>query len=203
MVKGERTTGAKRLPRAERGRQLLDTARRMVHDEGTEAITLARVAEEAGVSKPIAYRHFLSREGLLAALYRDFEDSQTRMLHAALATAPATLEDVARVVAEAFIGCAVAAGPEVGPITAALSGSAELEAVLSQCRRRHRLELRRAFAPFSELDDDDGEALLTALLGAADTLAQAAAQGSIAQERATTALYRLIKDSLAARRQEN
>jgi len=33
--------------------------------EGSEALTLARVGDAAGVSKPVVYDHFTTRHGLL------------------------------------------------------------------------------------------------------------------------------------------
>ena len=68
---------SKRLPRDERRRQLLETAAAIVRAEGTDALTLARVAEQAGVTKPVAYEHFETRAGLLVALYRHFDARQT------------------------------------------------------------------------------------------------------------------------------
>ena len=58
----------RRLTREQRARQLLDVAWALVGDEGTDALTLGRLAEAAGVTKPVAYDHFVTRNGLLAAL---------------------------------------------------------------------------------------------------------------------------------------
>ena len=59
----------RRLTREQRARQLLDVAWALVGEEGTDALTLGRLAEAAGVTKPVAYDHFVTRNGLLAALY--------------------------------------------------------------------------------------------------------------------------------------
>ncbi|WIX82750.1 helix-turn-helix domain-containing protein [Amycolatopsis carbonis] len=47
----------------ERHGQVLDTAAAVVGTEGADALTLARVAEQAGVTKPIVYGHFETRAG--------------------------------------------------------------------------------------------------------------------------------------------
>src|SRR5687767_16006033 len=60
-----RTAPAKKLSKAERRKQLLETAHVIVRDEGTDALTLGYLAERAGVTKPIAYGHFETRAGLL------------------------------------------------------------------------------------------------------------------------------------------
>ncbi|NQD94392.1 helix-turn-helix transcriptional regulator, partial [Pseudomonas sp. CrR25] len=67
----------RRLPRDERQRQLLDVAWRLIREEGTEALTLGRLAEQAGVTKPVVYDHFGTRAGLLAVLYQEFDARQT------------------------------------------------------------------------------------------------------------------------------
>ncbi|MBN2992365.1 helix-turn-helix transcriptional regulator, partial [Pseudomonas cedrina subsp. fulgida] len=51
----------RRLSREDRSRQLLDVAWQLVRDEGTEALTLGRLAELAGVTKPVVYDHFVTR----------------------------------------------------------------------------------------------------------------------------------------------
>lgn len=61
-------------PQNARGRRtreaLLSAARRLVEERGFEAVTLAAVAEAAGVSHRALYLHFHSRSDLLTTLYR-------------------------------------------------------------------------------------------------------------------------------------
>ena len=57
-----------RLPRAERREQLLDVTKRIVGESGLHAVSIDRVAREAGVSRPIIYEHFNDLNGLLSAL---------------------------------------------------------------------------------------------------------------------------------------
>ena len=75
-------TPRRRLSREDRLRQLLDMSWRVIRDEGTDALTLGRLAERAGVTKPVVYDHFGTREGLLTALYRDFDARQTATMTA-------------------------------------------------------------------------------------------------------------------------
>jgi len=58
-----------RLPRAERSTQLLDVAEQVFLERGYAATSMDDVAERAGVSKPVLYDHFGSKEGLLVATY--------------------------------------------------------------------------------------------------------------------------------------
>jgi AcrR family transcriptional regulator len=174
----------KRMSKAERGRQLLDVAWSMVSEKGTDALTLADLAEAAGVSKPIAYNHFGTRSGLLAALYHDFDAVQTAAMHKALAVNATSMTSAVDVVSAAYVDCAMTAGPRVSAIVAALAGSKDLEDVYAACRSRHHEEMRRAFAPFTALEGARGEAAVTAMLGAADALAQAAAEGRLTRDLA-------------------
>src|SRR5689334_13006179 len=66
--KQARTEANKRLSKTERRAQLLAVARDIVRESGSDALTLASLAERAGVTRPIAYEHFETRAGLLVAL---------------------------------------------------------------------------------------------------------------------------------------
>jgi AcrR family transcriptional regulator len=59
-----------RVSRKERTSQLLDVALGLIIEHGYGAVTMAAVAERAGVSKPIVYRSYPNRAALLAALLR-------------------------------------------------------------------------------------------------------------------------------------
>ncbi|MEO3845780.1 TetR/AcrR family transcriptional regulator [Streptomyces sp. CNZ287] len=66
-------------PRAERAdaarnrRLLLDTARRMIAEEGAENVTMDGLAERAGVGKGTVYRRFRTRAGIFVALLDEEE----------------------------------------------------------------------------------------------------------------------------------
>ncbi len=55
---------------------LLDAARRMAEESGFETVTLAAVAERAGVSHRALYLHFGSRSELLVTLYRHLGEAE-------------------------------------------------------------------------------------------------------------------------------
>jgi AcrR family transcriptional regulator len=57
-----------RLPREQRRAQLLDITKAIVGEDGLHAVSIDRVAREAGVSRPIVYEHFGELGGLLKAL---------------------------------------------------------------------------------------------------------------------------------------
>lgn len=59
---------ATRLPREVRREQVLDAALRLIGREGFAAATIARVAEEAEIAKPVVYSLFETQEGMQHAL---------------------------------------------------------------------------------------------------------------------------------------
>src|SRR5256885_7893094 len=76
-----RTVESARLPRADRRDALLDAASALLVDGDVDAVSMETVAERAGVSRPLVYKHFANRGELLAALY----DREAALLHAELA----------------------------------------------------------------------------------------------------------------------
>ena len=54
----------------DRRRQLLDVAAALLVDAGAGAVTMERLADRAGVSKALPYRHFPDADAVLVALYR-------------------------------------------------------------------------------------------------------------------------------------
>ena len=64
------TRDARRL---ERRAELLDAATRVVRREGPAA-SMDQIAAEAGISKPIVYRHFRDRDDLVAGVAQRFAD---------------------------------------------------------------------------------------------------------------------------------
>lgn len=56
------------MPRADRRDQLVATAEQVFLTSGVAAASMDEVAERAGVTKPVLYDHFGSKDGLLAAV---------------------------------------------------------------------------------------------------------------------------------------
>ncbi|MBC8103084.1 MAG: TetR/AcrR family transcriptional regulator [Cytophagales bacterium] len=180
------------MTKEQRREQLLNTAHEIIRSEGTDALTLAHVAEKAGVSKPIAYEHFGSRDGLLIALYRDYDERQTRAMRDALKASGKTMEDVVSILGATYVDCAVSCGPEYGAIAAALSATEEMEGLLQSCRDSFAGECQEAIAPFVTLPGQESRVILVGVLGAAEALSQAAAAGRLSRAEAVAALSRVM-----------
>lgn len=181
----------RRLSRDERQRQLLDVAWHLVREEGTEALTLGRLAEQAGVTKPVVYDHFGTRAGLLAALYQNYDARQNTLMDAALEASEPTLTAKARVIAECYVECVLAQGSEIPGVAAALAGSPEMERIKREYTLAFMEKCRGVLVPYA-----DGATLVSAslwaMLGAAETLSYAAATGEITPAQAKDELFEAI-----------
>jgi AcrR family transcriptional regulator len=60
----------RRMPRAERERQMMAVAEEVFVERGYVATSMDEIAERVGVSKPMLYEYFGSKEGLLVACIR-------------------------------------------------------------------------------------------------------------------------------------
>ena len=183
--------GRVRLTRAARHRQLVDVAWRIVRELGTDALTLGRVAQMAGVTKPVVYDQFGTRNGLLAALYREFDDRQAAVIDAAVAASCPALENKAELVAASYIDCVLLQGREIPDVIAALSGSAELEKIKREYHLAFIEKCRGIFAPFAH-SGTISASRLWAMLGAAEAVSHAAAIGDLTPEQAANELSRVI-----------
>lgn len=185
----------RRLSREARTRQLLDAAWQLIADEGTDALTLIHLSEVAGVTKPLVYDHFGSRNGLLAALYEDYDVRQTALFDAAVAAAEPTREAKARTIAISYVNCVLTQGRDIAEVLAALSGSPELSAVK---HRYQQLFIDKCSALLAPFVGPRGltKAGLWGLLGAADALANAAVAGDIGTTEAAGELQSALLDLL-------
>lgn len=98
--------GRRTEERAARRERYLDAALKVIREDGPSA-SMVTIAHAAGVSKPILYRHFGDRDGLIAALAQRLADdlvakleavfadasNPDQVLRAAIATYVATIED--------------------------------------------------------------------------------------------------------------
>jgi AcrR family transcriptional regulator len=191
-VRAEEPPIATKLPRALRRDQLLDTALRLVREEGTDALTLGHLALRAGVSKPIAYEHFGSRQGLLMALCERIDAAQVVALREALRLTPQRLDEVALVLARAHMRCHSAIGPEGQAIAAALQGDAATEAFHERLLDGYAGFYGEVLAPFALLPPDELHRRCVAIVGAAEALAKAMTRGRLDEPTAASTLASLL-----------
>lgn len=181
-----------RLPREQRRMQLLEAAADIARAEGADALTLARVAEHAGVTKPIAYEHFETREGLLKALYRHFDARRIEVTVADLERKAKSLDTAVPILAAAYIDCALESGVAFASIAAALAATGTMDDFGHEMREAYAEMFRSALARFAGVPGRGGKGVMLGLIGAGDALAQAAVAGRISRKAAIAAFTRIM-----------
>jgi len=181
----------RRLSREERRRQLIAVSWGIIRDDGAEALTLPRLAEQASVAKPVVYDHFATRPALLAALYQEFDTQQTALMDAAFQASEPTLPSRAMVIASSYVDCVLEQGREIPGVISALAGSPELARVKRDYEAVFMEKCRALLAPFASAATIAASGLL-AMLGAAEALSFAAASGDITPNEAKDELFQTI-----------
>jgi AcrR family transcriptional regulator len=158
-----------RLGRADRRGVLLDAAAELVAAGDIEAVSMEAVAERAGVSRPLLYKHFANRGELLAALYQ----RESALLHAELTaevSAAQTLEETFRALIHGALRAQATRGATFAALRAAGLRTRERR---QEQRERDRTTLRyfagQAVRDFN-LDRRQARAAVAILLGAIDTV---------------------------------
>lgn len=130
-----------RLGRAERREVLLDAAAALVGEGAVEALSMEAVAERAGVSRPLVYKHFANRDELLGAVYRreaaDLHDRLTAEVAAA-----GTLEGMF----QALVHGALRAAAEQGGLFASLRAAGAWSPGVGREQRARDRATAQAFA---------------------------------------------------------
>lgn len=180
-----------KLRRSERREQLSAVAWSILDSEGADSLTLGRLADRAGVTKPVVYDHFASRSALLVALYSEFDAEQTQKLQRSLADAGFTLRAKAMAIAQSHVDCVLAHGSQLAGILGALEGSPELEQLKREVEAAYIELCRNALNPFAATEVVSTASMI-AIIGAAEALSQAAARESIPADEAVTELVSVL-----------
>ena len=158
-----------RLARADRRDALLDAAAEFVAAGQVDELSMDAVAERAGVSRPLVYKHFANRLELLAAVY----EREALLLHRELAadvTAADSLEDMFRALIRGALRAQATRGATFAALRAAGARTQERRATQ---RTRDRTTLRyfadRAIRQLG-LDAPRSRAGVAILLGAIETV---------------------------------
>lgn len=81
----DRPVGTKGVPRAEREAQLRDIAARLFGEHGYGQVSVADIARAAGVSKPMVFAYFQSKDGLHGACVDQISERLRTAIETALA----------------------------------------------------------------------------------------------------------------------
>ena len=94
-------TGRTRLSPTARKKELLDTAKAIIVEEGLQRFTMEALARTAGVTPPLIYNYFSGRQALLKSLLvQDYESYRLKTV--AEVGAAKSFDDVVRSTAKSF-----------------------------------------------------------------------------------------------------
>jgi AcrR family transcriptional regulator len=86
-----------------RQQQIIDAAGRLIFKNGSEHLTVKRIAAEVGISEAAIYRHFKSKKSILSFLLIYIEESLLRDISPETAgTEPMTLDIIEKVIQKHF-----------------------------------------------------------------------------------------------------
>ena len=189
-------SSARRLSKAERRRQLLDTALLIVREENADRLTLGHLAVRAGVSKPVVYDHFGTRSVLLIELYKWIDTERVNAFRDAMSTTARSLEETAQVLASAYIQCAADNTDEFHAVGAALAGSAEKAAVFQELLDNCVQMFMAVLEPHATCSAAELERCCTGLVGAGEALSGALVRGRFGTDEVIEAFASLIRGAL-------
>ena len=130
-----------RLGRDERRELLLDTAVAIAEAGSLDDVTMEAVAERAGVSRPLLYKHFANRDELLGAVYR----REAAELHERLAASVSSAGSL-EAMFDALVSGALDAAGDRGALFAALRSAGGWTRDVRREQRARDTDTSRAFA---------------------------------------------------------
>ncbi|MGH9046069.1 MAG: TetR/AcrR family transcriptional regulator [Acidimicrobiales bacterium] len=159
-----------RLTRLARRDLLIDAVVAIIEARGLEAVSMEAVAERAGVSRPLVYRHFANRGELLAATYR----REAEALHAELAREVAAAGSLVEMYRALVRGSLRATNAPRSGVFAALRAGGAFNRELRRDQRDRDVGTVRAFSARAVkelgLERRQATAATVLLLGALDPL---------------------------------
>ena len=181
------------MPRAERALQLLATAEEVFADRGIAAASMDEIAERAGITKPVLYDHFGSKDGLLAAVIERAGAELGEAVESAVAAAEAPDVALARGLRAYFTFMQKHRRAWLALLNETATNSAGAKSL-----ERIREERARFIALLiaAEIPDADNARALTyaqAVIGACERLATAPGEGAdLSADELTTYLMDVI-----------
>ena len=158
-----------RLPRDQRRDQLVGVARSVFATRGYRPTSMDMIAEAAGVSKPVLYQHFDSKQDLYLALI----DSSAALLDSRLAEALGSTTDPHEQIHatyRAYFDFVVSHREEFVIIFNSDVYEPKAEQKLRALRESSATRVVSALQNFARLTDDEAQLLCRALIGTAEVV---------------------------------
>lgn len=188
-------TMKKRISRDDRRSQLLDAAIDFIRSEGVDALTLGKVAKHAGMSKPLVYDHFGTREGLIVELCNVFDERQRSEIRQILQDDSLGLGELLNGVAHCYIASETARDWQM--LNSAMASNMMTAAVYQEMADRHITMLMAAIGPRTGLNGNRLRLICAGLIGAADAVTAFVLRGDSDVATAAEALVHIFKGAFA------
>lgn len=187
-----------RLTKEARHEQLLDVAAKIIREKGTEALTLITLAQQAGVTKPITYKHFASRQSLLHALYKRCDKRFVDAMNIKIQQQATNFEQAVTLFTDAYLDCLEQNGREYNEVIFALMAYPEYRDIHREIRHFFCQALISVFRPFISPSIALDKVRLAAIYGALEAVADILAEGPSTPQQARLTIERLLKNELTA-----
>lgn len=187
----------KRAPRLEfaaRRAQLLRVADDLLRREGSDALRMDRLATAAGVTRPVVYEHFRSREGLLSALIEEYGSYATSRAEEAFQSCDGLVPGLCAAFG-AFLDGVQERGPGLAMVLYPLRFGPEIESASRRIRRAGIAHWASHIRSQTKLGPRRAEAVATCLVGALLALSDQMAEGALSR-RLVEQTYRGLVESL-------
>lgn len=186
-----------RMPHADRRAQVLELAEDLFAREGFHHVSMDDIADRAGVSKPVLYRHFPSKLDLYLAVVDRRGEVLVRGVEAELerALADETLDGFE--IVQAIVGAFVHFTEEAGATSSLLFESdvthdADVKARVESASRRTAEAICRTLVTFTGLPDARAQLLAEVLVAMAQETATSRLRGhDVPTDEAITLVSRL------------
>ncbi|GAA1545017.1 TetR/AcrR family transcriptional regulator [Brevibacterium picturae] len=158
-----------RLPREQRRDQLVGVARSVFATRGYRTTSMDTIAEAAGVSKPVLYQHFASKQDLYLALIDDSAAHLDTTLDAAIGSTTDPHEKV-RATYRSYFKFVVSHREEFVILFNSDVYEPEAQDRIRSLRERSASRVMTALKSYTDLDDIQARLLCRTLIGTAEVV---------------------------------
>ena len=190
-----------------RQQQIIDAAGRLIFKNGSEHLTVKRIAAEVGISEAAIYRHFKSKKSILSFLLIYIEESLLRDISPETAgTEPVTLDIIEKIIQNHFSKISMRRGISFQVIAEIISlGDRKLNKQASQTIAKYISRLKelltdgvRDGAVRQDIDLEASATLLFALIQGLVNM-WALSDGSFSLIEKFTSLWHIYREAVTRR----
>lgn len=181
-----------RLHKDERYEQLIQLAHEIIQEEGTDALTLIYLAEKAGVTKPISYRHFGNRKTLLYTLFQDTLSKLAHNMASGIDEECQSLDNAIQLFANTYVKCFAEHGKSCFAAISALKAFPEYEMIDTELQTFFCQTLESSLSPFLPPNTQLSNVTLMMIFGATCTVGNMFTNQFITQKEAQDNIANLV-----------